>query len=150
MRADVNQADEDGKTPLLQAVFRGRTDVAKALIDAGADVNHIYDEDWFTILYVAVLKGYLEIVKMLVEAGADLHSVDSNGRTLQKVAAEGNHPNVLEYLKLVGSNWNIGPDSQYLNVPEFLQDRYLATYWSLKKSGLSDDIIRKVMAKIKL
>ena len=39
MGADVNQLDNEGKTPLYRAVDKGNTKVVTALIEAGADVN---------------------------------------------------------------------------------------------------------------
>jgi ankyrin repeat protein len=36
---DVNQANGRGQTPLAGAVFKGYTDVARVLLDAGADAD---------------------------------------------------------------------------------------------------------------
>ena len=37
--ADVNQADEEGRTPLYIACQNGHVDAARLLLDKGADVN---------------------------------------------------------------------------------------------------------------
>ena len=39
-RADVNATDEDGFSPLIEALRWQHQDTAEALISAGADVNH--------------------------------------------------------------------------------------------------------------
>jgi ankyrin repeat protein len=46
----------------------------KAIIDAGADVNH-GSEAGFTGLFSAVISGHVEAVQVLLEAGAEVRDV---------------------------------------------------------------------------
>ena len=68
--ANVNTQDENGKTILMFASFRGYLEIVKELIKAGADVN-IKDKNGTTALIVASYKEHKEIVKELIEAGAN-------------------------------------------------------------------------------
>jgi ankyrin repeat protein len=66
-------ADQDWLNLLLGQESRcGRSDDAKALLDAGAD-GHALD-DW--ALRVASRSGRTETVKLLLEKGADVHAGD--------------------------------------------------------------------------
>ena len=50
--ADANCAEaEDGWTALMAACFNGRADVAKRLLDAGANVRTVDKDGWTAILY---------------------------------------------------------------------------------------------------
>ena len=79
---DVNEANDDGKTPLYTAVSQYRVDVVRALIDAGADVNKVHD-GWggVTHLYYAANTGKEELVRVLIDAGADVNKADNDGET---------------------------------------------------------------------
>ena len=58
-------------TPLNFAGIYGLTDIANALIDAGADLNLINDDN-FTPLCNAAAWGHTSVVTILLDAGADL------------------------------------------------------------------------------
>lgn len=59
-------------TPLIWAASRGRMDILKLLIAAGADVNaHNEDRIGNTAIREAVRGGYSETVRVLLDAGAD-------------------------------------------------------------------------------
>lgn len=81
--ANVNAKDEDksGYTALMSAAMNGLTDVAKVLLDKGADVN-IKDNYGGTALEYAALFGNADIVKLLLEKGANVNEKYSNGRTI--------------------------------------------------------------------
>ena len=68
--ADVNAADNDGRTPLHLAVW-GRTEIARLLIDAGADVNAC-NRDGETPLLYAALYGNVEVDGILRKHGAKI------------------------------------------------------------------------------
>lgn len=62
--ADVNARQANGMTALMSAVFNGQTDVAKALIEKGADVNA--SAKGFTALRLAVERNNKDMVKLLL------------------------------------------------------------------------------------
>ena len=76
-----------GSTPLISAAVFGKTEIAKALIEAGADVNFKNNEG-STALHSAAFLCRLEIVEMLLENGADKELLNNYGSTaLQSVSA---------------------------------------------------------------
>ena len=75
-----------GSTPLLTAVVFGNTDVALALIDAGANINH-QNTEGSTPLITAAFLCRAEIVKALLAKGADKTLRNNAGHTaLQSVS----------------------------------------------------------------
>jgi len=76
-----------GSSPLITAAVFGRTEVAKALIEAGANVNFI-NNDGSTALHSAAFLRRTEIVGMLLENGADKNLKNNFGHTaLETVSA---------------------------------------------------------------
>ena len=69
--SDLNAREATmGSTPLITAAVFGRTEVAKALIEAGADVN-LKNGEGSTALHSAAFLCHQEIVEMLLANGAD-------------------------------------------------------------------------------
>ncbi|RKD94606.1 ankyrin repeat domain-containing protein [Marinifilum flexuosum] len=76
-----------GSTPLITACLFGKTEVAKALINADADLS-IKNNDGSTALHVAAFFCRTEIVKALIEKGADQSIKNNAGATaLESVSA---------------------------------------------------------------
>jgi hypothetical protein len=69
-----------GSTPLLIAAMFGHPEVARALIDAGADVNQ-KNNDGTTPLLAAALFAHPQIVRALLDAGADKSIRNASGAT---------------------------------------------------------------------
>ena len=70
--SDLNVQDGAfSNTPLNFASIYGLTDIANALVDAGADLNLI-NSDNFTPLCNAAAWGHTNVVTILLDAGADL------------------------------------------------------------------------------
>ena len=68
---DINTKDQfSGSTPLNTAAVFGKTEIAKELIDAGADLS-IENNDGSTPLHTAAFFGRVEIVQLLIDAKAD-------------------------------------------------------------------------------
>ena len=64
----------------------GHVDVAKVLIQNGADVNSVMRDDW-TALHLAAWSGYADIAKVLLQNGADVNAVQKNNWTALWCAA---------------------------------------------------------------
>ena len=83
IRAGTNintKEDFGGSTPLILAAIFGQTEVAKILIDAGAELD-AQNNSGGTVLHQACFFGRPEIVRLLVNAGADPHAVNNRGLT---------------------------------------------------------------------
>jgi len=70
---------QGGMTPLLYAVRQGHVDVARALIDAGVDVNQRKGGDNASALLVATVNGQFDLAAMLLERGANPNLIAENG-----------------------------------------------------------------------
>jgi len=71
----------EGLPPLLEATRRGHSEIALALIDAGADVN-VRDAYGVTAMMFAAICGSVEVIKRLIDAGADVNARDVDGRSV--------------------------------------------------------------------
>jgi hypothetical protein len=79
--SDINKKDQMiGSTPLITAVTFGKTEIAKALIDANADLS-LKNNDGSTALHVAAFFCRIEIVQMLIDAKADKTIQNNFGAT---------------------------------------------------------------------
>jgi ankyrin repeat protein len=76
---DLKAKDEDGWTPLHVASRRNRIEIAKLLIDRGADVEA--KVDGWTPLHLASRWNCIETAKLLLERGADVEAKDDCGQT---------------------------------------------------------------------
>jgi ankyrin repeat protein len=84
--SDLNEKDMYGSTPLIIAAAVGKTEVALALIEAGADLN-IKNNDGSTPLITAAVFCRTEIVEALLNKGADKNARNNAGKTaLQSVS----------------------------------------------------------------
>ena len=122
--ADVNAKDQNGKTPLHYAAYRGRTVIAELLIANGADVN-VKDGGGDTPLHYAALfrrkeidkdadvnaKGIAgqtplyhaetkEIIELLIAKGADVNVLNAGGYTPLDLA--NNNPETADLLRKHG------------------------------------------------
>lgn len=85
-----------GDNALLSAAYHNNFEMAKLLIDHGANVNFVSDE--FTPLTVASMESSPEIVQLLLLNGADINVV-SWGKTAYQYAATFKNYDVLHVLK---------------------------------------------------
>jgi len=76
-----------GMTPLLYAARDGRTEEARRLVAAGADLE-IADANGMRPLLMALLNDQLEIARLLIGHGADVNADDFWGRTPLYAAVE--------------------------------------------------------------
>jgi ankyrin repeat protein len=76
-----------GMTPLLYAARDGRIDIARILLDAGADVN-LADANGITPLISAITNNHPDTARFLIDRGADITAADWYGRTPLWAAVE--------------------------------------------------------------
>ncbi len=69
--SDINEKEAmSGSTPLISAASFDKPEIAKALINANADLS-LKNNDGSTALHTAAFFGRIEIVQMLIDAEAD-------------------------------------------------------------------------------
>jgi ankyrin repeat protein len=90
--SDINATSIDGDNALHCVVRWGEWAAAKALIDAGIDVNKAGDLG-YTPLHVACMGGSAEMVKLLIDSGADLFAL-SEGDAPFTTARLGGHDHI--------------------------------------------------------
>lgn len=79
--SDINKKDAvTGSTPLITAASFGKEKIAKALIEAGADLA-IKNNDGATALHTATFFCRVEIVQLLIDANADKSAKNNFGAT---------------------------------------------------------------------
>lgn len=100
----VDVRDALGSTPLLDASWTGETEIAKFLIEHGADVNAHHSESGSTPLQYAVLTGRIEMTKLLLQAHASVSSEYRDGQSLLHVAAARGYGAIIDLLVHAGGN----------------------------------------------
>lgn len=98
--ANVNDMNRDGNTPLFYATGTDFLDIAKMLIDKGADINA-------SIINEAIKNHNLELIRILIERGADINSYWIERNPPLCAAAEFGSLEIVEYLINKGANVNI-------------------------------------------
>lgn len=95
--ADVN-AKNFGNTALILAIENGHTDIAKLLIDRGANVNETGGLYEFQPLNLAAIYGHTAIVKLLIDRGADVNAKNKYGNTPLIHALHNGHTEIAKLL----------------------------------------------------
>lgn len=88
------------------ACERGNTEVAKVLVEFGANIDYVNPKNGASCVLTALRNHHEAIVWLLAEKGALLDAVDNDGRTLLGEACTANNP------ALVGQvlDFGAGPD----------------------------------------
>jgi len=129
--ADPNARAKEGHavTPLQHAAWAGHVEVARVLLDHGADVNAV-DECGKTALHWAAECGHTDVVKLLLDRGADVTVKDRDDlSTPMARAAEADHREVVILLLEHGADPNAdndGPIGPPLEYAEWFGDKELA------------------------
>ena len=94
-----SRSSQRGKTALICSLEEGYQDIARLLIEAGADVNTA-SALRYTALRIAVMDGLDESVDRLLRAGADANTASGIGfRALQIAATDGSDGSVDRLLR---------------------------------------------------
>lgn len=100
--ATVDFADYQGRTPLHEAAYYGYQNLVELLLASGHPIDP-KDNFGQTPLFRATEAGRDSVVEMLASRQADLNLLDSDGVTLQHVAAFSGEPYMSNYLLYKGA-----------------------------------------------
>jgi ankyrin repeat protein len=86
--AEVNTCSQNGYNvyPIHSATASNNTDIAKILLEAGANVN-VAQVSGLTPLHSAAHHGNIELIILLLEAGADVSATTDDGKTAAEMAS---------------------------------------------------------------
>lgn len=120
---DINVLDEAGQSPLMWATERKNVEMAKFLINKGANVNAVglRVASGLTALSLAAVNGAAPLARLLIERGADIHTAPG-GLPLLNLAAGAGHEEVVKLLLGAGAN----PKTKDANGMESLTDAVLS------------------------
>ena len=102
-RAQVNVADDRGRTVLSWAAANGNLECARALLNAGAEPNQ-YNVKGHTALHLAAGVANIELVKVLLRKGAAINTAGEDGFTPLHIAVLSDSYAVAELLLRRGAD----------------------------------------------
>lgn len=97
---DVERRSPDDESPLMIAAITGQIDLARRLIDRGADVN----KPGWTPLHYAASRSQLEMMRLLLEESAYIDAASPNGTTPLMMAARYGSPEAVKLLLEEGAD----------------------------------------------
>lgn len=115
-KIDVNALDAHGESPLMMAALKGQFDMAKELIDKGADIN----KTGWTPLHYAATGGHAKIVSLLLDHYAYIDAASPNGTTPLMMAAYYGNAATVKLLLDEGADPTL-KNQQGLNAIDFAQ-----------------------------
>lgn len=77
--------DNNGRTPLQWACYKGHEKIIMYLLSHGVDINHV-DKGGMTALHWCAQRGYSNLVNLLVFHGANIHLKNEKGLTPEELA----------------------------------------------------------------
>lgn len=103
-KADVNEVNDQGKTPLLVVLYAYMTDedklrnIVKQLIQKGASVNVQDNIEHNTPLHLACDLSDIEIVKLFIKKGANMTKKNKNNETPLDIAKKRGYKKIAKLL----------------------------------------------------
>lgn len=99
----LNQSNQNGWSPLVVACFHQHIDVARDLIERGADVNHANRKGTSVLMYaktkmMAPGVDNFELLDLLLSRGAAIHHRDMAGKTILDYVKGCGNPDLERYL----------------------------------------------------
>ncbi|MEW6616208.1 MAG: ankyrin repeat domain-containing protein [Thermodesulfobacteriota bacterium] len=111
---NVNEKDSGARTALHLASINGQTEIARILLDNGADVNakagpsQLFERTLTPLHYAAMSDvDNVDIVRLLLDRGANINAKSDTGRTALHYAANNGHVYIVRLLIDRGANNSI-------------------------------------------
>ncbi|WP_375752014.1 ankyrin repeat domain-containing protein [Vibrio sp. HN007] len=131
---DVNKIDGFGYTPLLTAVEHEQYDVAKLLIQHGAQVEKVTQNSgdntiWGSPIHLAAYNGDTKMLALLSHAGADIDAKTEDGRDLTFLAVgSGNLETVKKAIELGAPIDNLSKNFSPLMLAAYAKHPHIIEY----------------------
>lgn len=101
---DVDAANADGETALMAASEQGHVDVARLLLERGADTGRATIRTRRTAIFTAASGGHAAVIRLLAAHGADVNARDNTNSRPLHVAALWGHAAAVQALLELGAN----------------------------------------------
>jgi ankyrin repeat protein len=102
---EIEDRSDDGYTPLHMAAYFGRLEVARLLLERGADRNPVSSNDSrVTPLHSAVSARHRDLAGLLLALGASANAVQKGGSTPLHTAAHNGDEAIVDLLLLRGAD----------------------------------------------
>ncbi|MBI4472673.1 MAG: ankyrin repeat domain-containing protein [Acidobacteria bacterium] len=146
-KADVNAAQSDGMTALHWAAHKDNLEIARMLVQAGADVKRGTRLGSILPLFMACTNGSAPMIELLLKAGADANSTNELGTTALMQAAASGSVEAVTTLVNYGANVNAKEKARQQTALMFAAARNRAPIIRVLAAGGADlDAVSKITA----
>lgn len=143
---DIDQQNDNGETPLMQAIRKGSKALTNSLLELGANPDIVNNIGGFALLY-AVHFGHIDIIKQLIKTKANVNLIgwkeyDSLGLTTFKEShlSDGLRSEIAAILIEAGADINYIDDQGYTTAFEAVKNNYPKLLKTLLHAGARIDI----------
>jgi len=125
----MDERNEHDETPLMIASIKGYLEVAKLMIEKGADVN----KPGWTPLHYAASKGNIEMIRLLIDEHAYIDAASPNGTTpLMMAAGYSSQPLACKVLLEEGADPTLINDKELSAMDFAAQEKQLESFELIK------------------
>jgi ankyrin repeat protein len=159
--ADINAKNNNSRTPLLEITSFGNLEIARFMIEHGADISDISLDDAITYpandgmaklliesgakinqrdpqsnteLHLAAMRGFADQIRLLLEKGADVSAINKDGHTALYYAAKHGYRSAVGALIAEGADESNIIENNYGKAPQLTSKlkRGEAYLWYIK------------------
>lgn len=135
---EIDEADRNGRTPLMMAVDFGNMEAARALILRGANIN-VANSEGMVPIQIAVKKGSADLVDLFIAKKANLNVVEERtGKSLLHEAALRGNSSIVNKLLAAGVPKNLKDKNGYTALSYALKYGNKTAVEILKQAGVEN------------